>query len=106
MLQKCEKNVRADFGEVVEGLDINIAQALASGDVRSTGVALVHNNVNTPNGVLGKPRDIFSRLDAIDEANAHLRAKRGKMSDEGVKSSEGAGQASSGPDDVKPGAAD
>lgn len=80
MKQICKRNPYKDFGQTTPGLDVNIAQALENGDVKSTGVPLQHNNIANPSSVIGKPRDIFEKLDMVDEVNAAIRANRNRNS--------------------------
>lgn len=97
MNQECKFCPERDFGRVVPGLAVDLQAAIESGVVMDTGVVEDYNNIDNPNSVTTRVRDIFH---ALDLQKAYLQAGR-ITSDGSVGSMENVGSvstaASSGP---------
>lgn len=62
--QVIEYNPLRDVKEVVDGLAVDIDEALKTGIVKDDGTNLDNNGIDDPNAVIGLVRDEFAAIDA------------------------------------------
>ena len=100
MIQNCKFCKERDLCEVVPGLAVDLDAAIESGVVLDTGVVEQYNEIQDPNSVVTRVKDVFH---AMDLQKAYLSAGRitqgstvGSGENVGVSVSAGAATSSSG----------
>lgn len=63
-METCLFDEKRDIKRVVDGLQVDITDALSTGVVRDTTDVSDYNNIDNPNSVLGRVENVFDAIEA------------------------------------------
>lgn len=75
MRQNCKFNSKSDFKESAPNLTVNLAQALESKAIPSTGTEVEHNELETSSAIGMRVRDNFEAIEAQRAITAQGKAQ-------------------------------